>query len=133
MNKISGLILAGVLGLVALAMPAKAEDIAFSVKGMDFLIPAKVVDGVQLYSFDTGKGYPGVQTVLVKKGDGQLTFGAAAQLGTSEAVPFVGLQFRLPREYFDVDNNELHFGAFGGWPGDQSRAVYGLLASIPLW
>lgn len=134
MNKINGLILA-VLVALAVAGPraAHAEPVAIDVGGNTFYLPLQVVDGVQLYSLDEGKGYPAVQTVLASRGDGQLVAGGAPILGTSENVPFLGLQFRLSKKFFDVSDNELHFGAWVGFPSDKKGAIWGLLASIPLW
>lgn len=134
MNKISGLILAVLLGAAAfLPREAYAEPVAIDVVGNTFYLPLQVVDGVQLYSLDEGKGYPAVQTVLASRGDAQLVAGGAPILGTSANVPFVGLQFRLSKKFFDVSDNELHFGAWVGWPSNEKGAIYGLMASVPLW
>lgn len=113
--------------------PAYAEPISVDMGGNKFILPFQVVDGVQLYSLDEGRGYPAAQTVLVQRGDAQLSFGGAPILGTSENVPFVGLQVRLSEKFFDIGNNSLRFGAFVGWPSNQSKATYGILASVPLW
>lgn len=112
---------------------AATDPLKVRVGATDFLLPLQKVSGTQLYSFRDKKGYPGLETVVVMRGTGQLTVGAAPVLGTSENVPFVGVQFRLPARFFDLSNNELMFGAWVGRESDQKRATWGIKATIPLW
>lgn len=130
--------LAILVGLAAGPRPAYATDIALDTAVGTFILPFQVVNGTQLYSFKEGKGYPGAETVLWRKGKFQATFGAAPVLGTDTNVPFVGVQTRLSPVVFDTSNNELQFGAFAGKPSrrndpDKPRWVFGIKASIPLW
>lgn len=120
---------------------AATNPIVFRAAGTDFIVPFQKVKGTQLYSLQDKKGYPGVETVLAgwgakdAQGDwqGELTFGAAPVLGTSNNVPFFGLQARLPAKFFDTSNNSLMFGAYLGRESGQKRATWGIKASISLW
>jgi hypothetical protein len=118
---------------------AATDPLAFNLGGTLFILPFQKVSATQLYSFDEGKGFPAAETVLVQRGKVQLTFGAAPVLGTSQNVPFVGLQTRLSEKFFDVTNNELLFGVWAGKVSGDEKAgrdaqnVWGIKASIPLW
>lgn len=133
---------------LALILPAAAVAEPVQVKLSErttLVLPLQLVRGTQLYAPKEGKGYPAVETVLAtlkSKSDpavaaAQLTFGAAPELGTSNHVPFLGLQVRLPERFFDVSDNQIMFGV---WVGRTSarvegkrRVLWGLQASIPLW
>ena len=123
---------------VAVGAPvfAATSPIRFQVGEHSFVLPMQNVSGTQLYSFREGKGFPGLESVIYSYKKTQVTAGAAAELGTSKAVPFVGFQFRLPAKFFDTSNNNLYFGAFAAkHPSRKSwRGVEGgLKASVPLW
>lgn len=106
------LLLALVLGPV-FAPAVKADDIAFKVGRHSIIIPFKQVSATELYSFREGKGFPALESVVFlshrKKFQG--TIGAAAELGASKAVPFLGANWRLPESLFDLKNNQFYFGA----------------------
>ena len=121
------------LFLVATPGVLKAEPVSIDLGGNTFILPLQVVSGVQLYSFEEGRGYPALETVLIERKSFRFTFGAAAVLGTSANVPFVSLQTRLTEKFFDINDNNLYFGV---WVGRQSRpneVRYGISAGIPLW
>lgn len=130
LNKI--VIALGFIGML-LTPAVYAQDVAFEFKGFKAMVPLKVVNAIQLYSFDEGKGYPAVETVLVEKKNFRLNLGAASVLGTSENVPFVSLETRLSDKFFDISNNDLYFGAWVGKQSDQKDGTWGLAASIQLW
>lgn len=98
-----------------------------------FLVPFQKVSGTQLYSFHDGKGFPGLETALYSFQKFQVTFGAAATLGTSSAVPFLGAQFTLPARFFDTSNNALLFGAYAAREQGRKGLTVGIKASTPLW
>lgn len=126
------LIAAIVIG-ICLTPAAYAEPISVDLGGNTFILPLQVVQGTQLYSFEEGRGYPALETVLATRKNFRLTFGAASVLGTSANVPFVSLQTRLSERFFDISDNSLYFGV---WVGRQSRpneTRYGISAGIPLW
>lgn len=80
--------------------------------GHALLLPLQNVSGTELYSLRAGKGYPALESVLytTPRRKFQITAGAAAELGTSHAVPFAGAQAKLPQRFFDTSNNDLFFG-----------------------
>lgn len=121
------------LAVLGLAVSLKAEPIAVELGGNKFILPLQLVSGTQLYSFDEGRGYPALETVLAQRGKAQLSVGAAPVLGTSANVPFVALQFRLSEKFFDISDNNVYFGAWVGKPSNQKDAAYGILCSVPLW
>lgn len=98
-----------------------------------FLVPLRVVSGVQLYSPELGKGFPGLETVLAQRKTWRLGIGAAPILGTSEHVPFLSLSTRLSARFFDTGSNDLYFGAWVGKPSNVGHAIFGLNASTVLW
>lgn len=112
---------------------AATNPIAFKVGQNSFLVPFQKVSGTQLYSFHDGKGFPGLETTLYSFQKFQVTFGAAATLGTSNAVPFIGAQFRLPEKFFDVGNNDLMFGAYAAKEQGRKGLTVGIKASTNLW
>lgn len=119
--------------LLAVAVGVKAEPISMNVGENTFILPLQVVQGTQLYSFEEGRGYPALETVLATRKNYRVTFGAAAVLGTSANVPFVSFQTRLSEKFFDISDNNLYFGI---WVGRQSRpneTRWGVSAGIPLW
>jgi hypothetical protein len=104
-----------VLGALLASKPAHARegDIEFTTPGgHTFKLPFQSVDATQLYSFREGRGFPGLQTVLYAspRKKFQASFGAAAELGESRAVPFAGAQWKLTERLFRVDDNRLMFG-----------------------
>lgn len=111
--KKSMLALAVLAGFAAGPRPAYADDIAFQfANGHNIVVPFRQVSFTELYSLREGKGFPAVESVLFlsarKKFQG--TFGAAAELGVSKAVPFLGANWRLTERLFDTSNNLLYFG-----------------------
>lgn len=120
-------------GLLAGPVRAASNPVHVTLGQTAFILPLQMVGATQLYSFDDGKGYPGVETVLVERKQIQLTFGAAPVLGTSANVPFLGLQARLPEKFFDTANNSLWFGAWVGQASNSKRVSWGLKATVPLW
>lgn len=112
---------------------AATNPLHITIGGTDFVLPLQKVSGTQLYSFRDKKGYPGLETVIVSRSRAELSIGAAPVLGTSFNVPFVAFQFRLPRRFFDVSNNDLMFGAWVGQESDKKRTTWGIKASVPLW
>lgn len=128
---------------LAVSAPVMAGSNPLSVNfgGTTFVLPFQKVSATQLYSSRDKKGYPGAETVLAawgKKDDAgnqktQLTFGAAPVLGTSQNVPFIGVQTRLSPKYFDTTNNSILFGVWVGKESNQKRSTYGVKASVPLW
>lgn len=105
-------------------------------------LPFQNMNGTELYSVREGKGYPALESVLYQspRRRTQVSIGAAAELGASKAVPFVGAQLRLPEKFFDTSNNDLFFGVaaakhfgpetrFKSWRGVELT----LKASKPLW
>lgn len=134
MKKIKMLLLA-----VIMACPVwlKAEPIAIDTSYGQFILPFQVVSGTELYSFDLGKGFPALETVLWRDGNFEFTFGAAAVLGANTNVPFLALQGRLSPNIFDIGDNELKFGLWVGQPShwlDENKGwEWGIKTSIPLW
>lgn len=112
---------------------AATNPIAFRVGAHSFILPFQKVSGTELYSFQDEKGFPGLETVLYSYQKFQVSFGAAAVLGSSKDVPFIGAQFRLPSSLFDVSNNDLLFGAFLGKESGHKGLILGLKASTKLW
>lgn len=133
MNKIKGLILSVFLAGPLMVPAVQAEDVAFRLGRNDFLVPFKQVDATQLYSFEEGKGFPAVQSILARRKTWQLSVGAAAVLGTGVNVPFVSVATRLSPRFFDTGNNDLYFGIWVGKPSSGGKALYGLSASTALW
>ncbi len=131
--------IAAVLAVLAFALPVFAEEpvivgpIHFDVGSDTFIVPFKVVAGVQLYSPELGKGFPGLETVLARRKSWKLSVGAAPILGTSANVPFVSLSTRLSPRFFDISGNDLYFGAWAGKPSDGQHVIFGLSASTALW
>lgn len=122
------------LGIMAMAPVAKADPVAVKLSEETTLIfPLQVVHGVQLYSPELGKGFPGLETVLAQRKTWRLSVGAAPILGTSENVPFLSVSTRLSPRFFDTADNELYFGAWAGKPSDKDRLVFGVSASVALW
>lgn len=123
------------LTLALLAGPtwAMAEKLSFQAGETLFTAPLLVVNATEVYSFREGKGYPGLETVLVRRGNFIGTFGAAAVLGESQNVPFVSVQTRLSPKFFDTSNNELLFGVWVGKEPKKRGLTAGLLATVPLW
>lgn len=130
MKKIKGLVL---LALLAAPLVARAEDVAFRLGENDFLIPFKQVSAVQLYSFEEGKGFPAVETVLAARKSWKVSVGAASVLGSGVNVPFVSVATRLSPRFFDIGDNDLYFGAWVGKPSRGERVLYGVSASTKLW
>ena|SRR5690349_6947517 len=137
-----------VVTLSMAAAPARAasDPIRVRLAGTDWLLPFQKTSVTQLYSFAEGAGYPAVETALAGWGDveadsghrQQLTAGAAAVLGTSQAVPFVGFQTRLSNKVFDTSNNALLFGVWAGHREDvpHRKRVFnegGIKVSRPIW
>ena len=112
---------------------ANADDVAFDFGFIRMNWPLKVVNATQLYDFEEGAGYPGVETVLFERKGFRLTGGSALTIGDSEAVPFGSIQTRLSDKFFDTSNNELWFGFFVGKRSSLENWSYGLNASIELW
>lgn len=121
------------LALLMLGAVANAEPVSVRVGENTFVLPLQVVSGVQLYSPELGKGFPGLETVLAQRKTWRLSAGAAPVLGTGVNVPFVSVSTRLSPRFFDTADNALYFGGWAGWPSDKSRAVFGLSASVALW
>ncbi len=124
------------LGLVAFGpRPAYAEPISVQLSEKTTLVlPLQIVKATQLYDFKEGRGFPAMETVLLKRGDGELTFGAAPVLGSSVNVPFVGLQVKLSDVFFDTSDNDLRFGLWAGRRSDGDKHVlWGIKASVALW
>ncbi len=126
--------------LGALAGAAKAEPIQFTTGGGHaFVLPLQSVSGTQLYSFREGKGFPALESVLYvsPRKKFQATFGAAAELGRSVAVPFAGAQWRLSERFFDTSDNDLYFGLALAKHPDSAKSWRGvevtLKASTALW
>lgn len=146
------LISALALGL-ALVVGASTTPVAVNLTpSLSLDCPFQKVSATELYSWHEGKGYPAVETVLLDwqghKGipistlqgkfnitEIQLTFGAAPVIGTSANVPFLAIQTRLPTSLFDISNNSLMFGIWGGHESDKGRHgwIYGIKSSIPLF
>lgn len=122
------------LSLSFLVSAAKAEPVSVKLSEKTTLVlPLQVVSGVQLYSPELGKGFPGLETVLVQREAWRLSAGAAPVLGTSVNVPFVSVSTRLSPRFFDTSDNDLYFGAWVGKPSDGERVIFGLSASVALW
>ena len=111
----------------------KAEPVSVNLGENTFILPLQVVQGVQLYSPELGKGFPGLETVLVKRGDIVLSAGAAPVLGTSVNVPFVALSTKLSPRFFDTSNNDLYFGVWAGRASNMDREIFGISCSVELW
>ena len=145
MNKFKvSLLSAALLGAAILARPRPAyasnDPIRFEFAGGHaLLLPLQNVAGTELYSFRQGKGFPALESVLYATPSRRfnISAGAAAELGTSHAVPFAGIGFRLPQRFFNTDNNDLYFGAAFAKPSDAPKSWRGvevtLKASKPLW
>jgi hypothetical protein len=97
------------------------------------VLPLQITQGVQLYSPELGKGFPGLETVLVEHKTWRLSAGAAPILGTEANVPFVSVATRLSPKFFDTADNQIYFGAWAGKPSNGKHVIFGLSASIPLW
>jgi hypothetical protein len=122
------------VALFAAAVPAFAEPVSFKVtENTTIILPLQVVQGVQLYCPELGKGFPGAETVLVTRKAWRLSAGAAPILGTEVNVPFVSLSTRLSPKFFDTSDNQLYFGVWAGKPSNKDRAVFGISASVALW
>ena len=116
-----------------LESPTWAESVSVDIFGNTFVLPLKEVNGLQLYSPELGKGFPGIETTLIRRKTWRLSVGAAPVLGTSSNVPFVSVATRLSPDYFDISNNDLYFGVWAGKPSNIDRAVFGVAASVALW
>jgi hypothetical protein len=112
---------------------AKAEPLAFDIGGTTLVLPLQIVNATQMYSFEEERGFTGAETVLVTRGDFDLTLGAATGYGSGIQFPFIGGQFKLPETFFDTSNNELKFGAWLGRDFDAKDSKWGIKASIQLW
>ncbi len=114
--------------------PTYAEPVSLGLtEKTTAILPLQVVSGVQLYSPELGKGFPGLETVLIQRKSWRLSAGAAPVLGTSANVPFLSLSTRLSPRFFDTNDNDLYFGVWAGKPSDGKRTVFGVSASVPLW
>lgn len=130
------------LALLFAASPAFAisNPLSLTLGNHTFVIPFKAVDATQLYSFKEGKGLPGLQTVLYSyKNVIHADLGAGPLLGSSSVVPFVSVQFLLPKAAFDPSVGPIWIGP---WVGRQFKnaalgtpqvTLYGLNASVNLW
>jgi hypothetical protein len=136
------LLVAAMIGLATLCVKAEAatDPIRFEFGGGHaLLLPLQNVNGTEVYSFREGKGFPAIESVLYTTPSRkfQVTAGAAAELGTSHAVPFAGAQFRLPQRFFDTSNNDLYFGFAVAKHPDAAKSWRGvevmLKASTALW
>lgn len=125
--------IAMLLGLLALGTLARADDTLVRLPWVELKLPLREVSATELYSFEEGKGYPAVETILATTKDVRWTAGVAAQLGTSVNVPFGGLELRLSRRFFQVDDNDLYFGVWAGRPSDRREWIWGLKASTKLF
>lgn len=112
---------------------AATNPLSIQVGAHTFVLPLQKVSGTELYSFRDGKGFPALETVLYNYKKFQVTFGAAAVLGTTQNVPFLGAQFVLPTKFFDTTNNDLLFGAYAGKEHGKKGLTVGIKASKPLW
>lgn len=128
-------LVAGMVVFLAAVHPlfAATNPIAFRLGQNTFLLPFQKVGGTQLYSFRDGKGFPGLETSLYTYQKFSLTFGAAAVLGQSTAVPFLGAQFVLPSRFFDTQNNDLLFGGYVAKEQGRKGLTVGIKCSKPLW
>lgn len=124
------LVLAVAMGLTNIV---NAGPISVDVGGNIFYLPFQVVNGTQLYSVKDGKGYPGAETVLARRGRYRVTFGAAPVLGTSNNVPFLAVQGRLSPVLFDTSDNDLQFGLWAGKPSQGKEWTWGIKCSAQLW
>ncbi len=135
-----------ILSMAAAPARAASDPLRVRLAGTDWILPLQKTSVTQLYSFAEGTGYPAVETVLAGWGDieadsghrQQLTAGAAAVLGTSHAVPFIGIQTRLSNKFFDTSNNALLFGVWAGHRDDvpHPKRVFneaGIKVSRPIW
>jgi hypothetical protein len=123
-----------VLLVLFLPLIGKAETISVKLsEPLTLILPFQVVQGVQLYCPEEGKGFPGLETTLVEIKTWRLSAGAAPVLGTDINVPFVSIATRLSPRVFDTSNNELYFGIWAGKPSNGKHVIFGLSASIPLW
>jgi len=124
------------LALITLLLPmvAQAKPVEFKLSDKTtFILPLQVVQAVQLYCPEEGKGFPGLETVLVERKSWRLSAGAAPVLGTDVNVPFVSVSTRLSPVIFDTSDNTIYFGVWAGKPSNKRHAVFGLSAGIPLW
>ena len=126
--------LSALLAVLLFSVPAFAEPVSFKLSEKTTLIlPLQVVSGVQLYSPELGKGFPGAETVLIQRKTWRLAAGAAPVLNTGVNVPFLSISTRLSPKFFDVDDNDLYFGAWAGKPSNGKHVIFGLSASTALW
>lgn len=132
-KNLSKIIVLAVLGFGPLCPAVHADPISVDVGGLTLVLPFQEVNGTQLYSFKEGRGFPGVETNLVRRGDGALVFGGATSTAGSVAFPFVGFNIRLPASLFDKSNNDLKFGIFYGRDSGQKRDFYGIKGSVELF
>ena len=112
---------------------AASKPLSVALGAHTFILPLQKVSGTELYSFKDGKGFPALETVLYSYQKFQVTFGAAAVLGTTQNVPFLGAQFVLPSKFFDTVNNDLLFGVYAGKEHEKHGLTVGIKASKPLW
>ena len=126
-----GLVLAMVFGMVGSVM-AEPVSVKLSEK-TTLILPLQVVQGVQLYCPEEGKGFPGVETVLLESGSWRLSAGAAPVLNTEVNVPFVSLTTRLSPKFFDTSDNQLYFGGWAGKPSNGKHVIFGVSCSMQLW
>lgn len=111
----------------------RTETISVNIGGLDFLLPLQEVGASQLYDFDAGRGFAGVETNLVKRGDGALVFGGATSTAGNPAFPYVGLNLRLPSPPFDISNNDLLFGVWIGRDFGADKTFFGIKGSLNLF
>jgi len=133
MNRMKAIAALAVLFAFAPVTHARSGDIAIDIKGTTFTLPLQNVNATQLYAFSEGKGYPALESVLISHGKIRLSAGAAAELGTGINVPFVSISTRLSERFFNVGDNDLYFGVWGGKPSHGGRAIFGIQASQKLW
>jgi len=118
--------------LVPLAGYAEPVSVKLSEK-TTLILPLQVVQGVQLYCPEEGKGFPGLETVLVERLTWRLSAGAAPILGTGVNVPFMSVATRLSPKFFDTTDNSLYFGVWAGKPSNGKHVIFGISASVSLW
>jgi hypothetical protein len=136
MQKMRLMILALVALVAALMSAPKVYADPLSVKLSEkttMILPLQIVSGVQLYSPEEGKGFPGVETVLLQRLTWRLSVGAAPILGTDVNVPFASVATKLSPKFFDTSNNDLYFGVWAGKPSNGKHVIFGVSASVALW
>lgn len=128
-------LLFSVVAVLALYSVSNAQDVLLEAGPLDINIPLKVVKGSELYDLGKGKGFTGIETVLVTNTKKSFEFvgGGATSTSDNENFVYVGLQTRLSDQFFDVTNNEFFFGGFVGRNFRRNENYGGLKASIPLW